>query len=187
MDRKEALELVREKLTEHRYIHTVGVMESAIELAGKFGANQEKAEIAGIFHDYAKFRDKSEMEQIIINENMPKDLLMHSKELWHAPVGAYLVRQEVGIEDPEILSAIRFHTSGRPDMNKLEKVIFLADYIEPNRQFPGVEEVRELAKVDLDKAIIMALQNTIKFLVKQNQAIYPDTIDTYNWLILTQH
>ncbi|TMU85612.1 HD domain-containing protein [Bacillus sp. BHET2] len=186
MNREKALEIVKEHLTNHRYVHTCGVMETSIELAKRYGADEKKAEIAAIFHDYAKFRDKKEMERIIIGENLPQDLLVYNSELWHAPVGAMLVQREVGIEDEDILNAIRFHTSGKEEMTTLDKVIYLADYIEPNRQFPGVEEVRELSKESLDLALIKSLQNTITFLLKKDQAIYPDTFRFYNGLIINQ-
>jgi predicted HD superfamily hydrolase involved in NAD metabolism len=184
MERHEALEVVKKQLTEHRYQHTLGVMETAIQLAERYGADVKKAELSAIFHDYAKFRPKEEMKQIILEQNMPNDLLVYNTELWHAPVGAYLVKTEVGIQDEDILNAIRYHTSGRPNMTLLEKIVYVADYIEPGRIFPGVDEVRELAQQDLDKALIKALQNTIQFLLKKNQPIYPDTIHTYNSLIM---
>lgn len=183
MDRSEALKIVKGQLTEQRYVHTVGVMETAIILAKQYGADEKKAEISAIFHDYAKFRPKEEMKQIIVEENMSPELLNYNSELWHAPVGAFLVYKEVGITDHDILDGIRYHTSGRPGMTILEKVIYLADYIEPGRHFPGVEEVRELAKEDLNKALIKAIQNTIIFLIKKNQAVFPDTFHTYNDLI----
>jgi predicted HD superfamily hydrolase involved in NAD metabolism len=186
MNREKALEIVKQHLTEHRYIHTYGVMETSIELAKRYGADEKKAEIAAIFHDYAKFRDKQEMQRIIEDDNLSQDLLLYNSELWHAPVGALLVEREVGIEDEAILNAIRFHTSGKEGMTVLDKVIYLADYIEPNRQFPGVEEVRGLAKESLDQALLKALQNTMTFLMKRNQAIYPDTFRFYNELTLNQ-
>jgi predicted HD superfamily hydrolase involved in NAD metabolism len=186
MDRNEALEIVKGQLTEHRYVHTVGVMETAVLLAKQYGADVKKAELAAIFHDYAKFRPKEEMKKIIIEKKMPLELLDYNSELWHAPVGAFLVEKEVGITDTEILDAIKFHTSGRVGMTTLEKVIYLADYIEPGRQFPGVEEVRELAKEDLDSALIKAVQNTILFLMKKNQPVFPDTFHTYNDLIVSR-
>lgn len=184
MERHEALEIVKKQLTEHRYQHTLGVMETAISLAKRYGADEKKAELAAIFHDYAKFRPKEEMKRIILEQNMPNDLFAYNTELWHAPVGAYLVQTEAGIHDEEILNAIRYHTSGRSDMTLLEKIVYVADYIEPGRIFPGVEEVRELAQHDLDEALIQALKNTIQFLLKKNQPIYPATIDTYNALIM---
>lgn len=186
MDRDSALKIVKEQLTDHRYQHTIGVMETAISLAERYGANEEKAEKAAIFHDYAKFRPKEEMKQIIIEQGMPSELLLYNSELWHAPVGAFLVQKEVGIEDEEILDAIRFHTSGRVNMTLLEKVIYLADYIEPGRHFPGVEEVREMAKENLEQALIKSIQNTILFLMKKGQPVFPATFHTYNDLIMRQ-
>ncbi|GIN75029.1 hypothetical protein CHCC14820_3640 [Bacillus paralicheniformis] len=187
MKREEALACVQEQLTEQRYIHTVGVMETAVKLAERFGADVKKAEIAAIFHDYAKFRPKEEMKQIILNGGGPLEVLDFHHELWHAPAGAALVKTEVGITDEDILSAIRFHTSGRPNMTLLEKVIYVADYIEPGRRFPGVEEVRTLAEEDLDLALIQALKNTITFLISKNQAVYPETVATYNALVNDRH
>ncbi|AAU24266.1 bis(5'-nucleosyl)-tetraphosphatase (symmetrical) YqeK [Bacillus licheniformis] len=187
MKREEALACVKEQLTEQRYIHTVGVMETAVKLAERFGADLKKAEIAAIFHDYAKFRPKEEMKQIILDGGGPLEVLNFHHELWHAPAGAALVKTEVGITDEDILSAIRFHTSGRPNMTLLEKVVYVADYIEPGRRFPGVEEVRTLAEEDLDSALIQALKNTITFLISKNQAVYPETVATYNALVNDRH
>jgi predicted HD superfamily hydrolase involved in NAD metabolism len=186
MEREQALKMVKIQLTEHRYQHTLGVMETAISLARRYGVDEKKAELAAIFHDYAKFRPKDEMKEVIVSQGMPKDLLEYNSELWHAPVGAYLAEAEAEISDKEVLDAIRFHTSGRRGMTKLEKVIYLADYIEPGRHFPGVEEVRNLAKINLEEALIKAVQNTIMFLMKRNQAIYPETFHTYNDLILNK-
>ncbi|USK32690.1 bis(5'-nucleosyl)-tetraphosphatase (symmetrical) YqeK [Bacillus sp. F19] len=186
MDREKALALVKEHLTDHRYEHTIGVMETAIVLARLYGADVKKAETAAIFHDYAKFRRKDEMKQIIIEQNMTKELLIHSPELWHAPVGAYLAEKEAGIKDKEILDAIRYHTSGRENMTLLDKVIYVADYIEPGRIFPGADEVREIAKNDLNKALIVSMKNTILFLLKKNQPIYPQTLQSYNFLVFEE-
>lgn len=184
MERNQALAIVREALTEHRYQHTIGVMETAVYLAAKYGADEKKAEIAAIFHDYAKFRPKEEMKKIILEQKMPEELLAYNSELWHAPVGAYLVEKEVGITDEEILAAIRYHTSGREEMTLLDKIIYLADYIEPGRSFPGVDEVRKMAEENLDQALIQSIANTIMFLMKKQQPVYPDTFKTYNALLL---
>ncbi|MCK0471626.1 bis(5'-nucleosyl)-tetraphosphatase (symmetrical) YqeK [Halalkalibacter sp. APA_J-10(15)] len=186
MDREQALAIVKQHLTDHRYIHTLGVVESAIELARRFGADEGKAELAAIFHDYAKFRSKDEMRTLIRDHLQDHTLLDYGSELLHAPCGAYYVKEEQGITDEDVLNAIRYHTTGRVGMNLLEKVVFLADYIEPNRQFPGVDVVREIAKVDLEGAIIQALENTIVFLMTRRQLIYPETMATYNDLITKQ-
>ncbi len=183
MDREQALRIVKPQLTEHRYVHTLGVMETAIRLAEKYGADSKKAELAAIFHDYAKFKPKEEMRQIIVEQKMPAILLEFNSELWHAPVGAYLAEKEAGIKDEETLDAIRFHTSGRVGMTLLDKVIYLADYIEPGRHFPGVDEVREMAESDLNIALIQSMKNTIQFLMKKNQPVFPDTFNAYNSIV----
>ncbi|WP_413380106.1 bis(5'-nucleosyl)-tetraphosphatase (symmetrical) YqeK [Alkalihalobacillus sp. 1P02AB] len=184
MEREKALELVEPHLTAHRYKHTLGVMHTAVALAKKFGVNQKKAEIAAIFHDYAKFRDKNEMRDLVKEKLHWPSILHYGDELLHAPCGAYYVKSEVGICDQEILDAIAYHTTGKPEMTDLEKVVFLADYIEPGRQFKGVDEVRKIAETDLDEAIIQSLENTITFLMKRRQLIFPDTLATYNDFIL---
>jgi len=183
MEREQALKIVKAQLTEHRYQHTIGVMETAIKLADKYGEDVQKAELAAIFHDYAKFRPKEEMMQIIVEQKMPTELLDYNSELWHAPVGAYLAEKEAGITDHEVLDAIRYHTSGRVSMTMLDKIIYLADYIEPGRHFPGVDEVRGMADADLDKALIQSMKNTIQFLMKKNQPVFPDTFNAYNSIV----
>ncbi|RSL31546.1 HD domain-containing protein [Salibacterium salarium] len=186
MDRKEALELVKPHLTEHRYVHTLGVRDTALKLAEKEGIDLDRVETAAIFHDYAKFRPKEEMRQIIQSQHWDQKFITYGDELLHAPAGAYLVEQEIGITDNEILSAIYWHTTGKVNMNTMEKVIFLADYIEPNRKFPGVEGTREEAEHSTDGAIIMALRNTITFLMKKNQPVFPETLSAYNDFIFNK-
>lgn len=184
MDKETAWRLVREQLTERRYTHTIGVTDTAVYLAKVYQADVKKAELAAIFHDYAKFRSKQEMQEIIKKDpDMPDDLLLYNGELWHAPVGAFLVEKETGMKDPEILNAIKYHTTGRPDMALLEKIIFLADYIEPGRQFPGVDEVRQTAESNLDEAVTQSLINTIQFLMNRKLSVYPETIAAYNAMV----
>ena len=180
MERDKALSIVEKQLTVSRYEHTVRVMDTALQLADIYQIDKKKAELAAIFHDYAKYRDREEMKRWIIKERLPHDLLVYHPELWHGPVGAILVEQEVGIDDFDILNAIRWHTTGKQNMSMLEKVIFIADYIEPGRDFPGVEEVRKMAYSDIDHACWMAAKNTIEFLMKKNQPIYPGTFQLYN-------
>ncbi|MBN6186235.1 bis(5'-nucleosyl)-tetraphosphatase (symmetrical) YqeK [Aneurinibacillus sp. BA2021] len=184
MKREQLLEAVRQQITKHRYEHTVGVMETAISLAHQYGADPEKAETAAILHDYCKFWPEEEMRRIIENTpHIPKDLLDYDKELWHAHVGAEVVRRDLGIEDEEILDAIRYHTSGRENMTVLEKVVCLADYMEPGRHFPGVDEIRAAAEEDLDRALAKGLGGTITFLVNREKSIYPLTVLARNSLV----
>ncbi|MEW9667319.1 bis(5'-nucleosyl)-tetraphosphatase (symmetrical) YqeK [Ammoniphilus sp. 3BR4] len=184
MNVENLLDRVKAQMTAHRFAHTLGVADTAVSLSERYGEEKEKAYLAAILHDYCKFWEKDRMKQIIMQEDsIPSDILDYDKELWHAPVGAYVVQQELHIQDAAVLDAIRFHTSGRPGMSQLEKILWLADYIEPGRHFPGVDEVREIAKRDLTKALVKALGNTIVFLVKQGKRIYPLTLETYNDLV----
>jgi predicted HD superfamily hydrolase involved in NAD metabolism len=183
MDKQKALSFVKEKLTSGRFTHTIGVVETAARLAKKYGADSQKAEIAAIFHDVAKCMPIKELKTIMEENNLSLDLLEYNKELWHAPVGAFLAENEYGIKDRDVLQAILFHTSGHEEMSLLDKVIYVADYIEPNRNFPGVERARELAFEDLDQALLFALKNTITFLIEKEQTVYPLTVKTYNSIL----
>ena len=183
MDKDKALSIVKEKLTNQRFTHTIGVTDTAIRLAQMYGADVKKAELAAIFHDVAKCMPIKELKKIMEENKLSLELLEFNKELWHAPVGAFLTERDYGINDSEVLQAITYHTSGHEEMNLLDKVIYVADYIEPNRQFPGVEEARELANQDLDQALLYALKNTIKFLIEKEQTVYPLTVKTYNSIL----
>ncbi|WP_035509804.1 bis(5'-nucleosyl)-tetraphosphatase (symmetrical) YqeK [Halobacillus karajensis] len=184
MTREEALEYVRPSLKAHRYEHTVRVTDTAVQLAERFKVDVKKAELAAAFHDYAKYKPLDVMRRWIVNDRrLSKDLLHYHHELWHGPVGALMLEQEIGLTDPEILSAISCHTTGKTHMSLLDKVVFLADYMEPGRNFPGVEEVRHLAEKNLDEACALALKNTIVFLVGKERTVYPDTFYAYNGLI----
>lgn len=183
MKREDLLQAVKGELTANRYNHTLSVAETAIKLAERFGADPEKADIAAILHDYSKCWSKETLRKWIVEQGPDKQLLQHSAALWHAFVGAEAVRIRLGIEDEHILNAIRYHTSGRPDMTVLEKVVCLADYIEPGRDFPGLQEVRELAEHDLNEALLRSLNNTIMFLVRTDRKLFPLTIEARNDLL----
>ncbi|WP_077621440.1 bis(5'-nucleosyl)-tetraphosphatase (symmetrical) YqeK [Sediminibacillus massiliensis] len=182
MKRNEALALVEPHLRRERFEHTIRVTDTALELAKPYEGklDTEAIELAGIFHDYAKYRNLHEMKRWIISNPLPKDLLDYHHELWHGPVGALLVEREIGIHQQDVLSAIRWHTTGKAKMSLTDKLIFLSDYIEPGRKFSGVEEVREAAAKSIDVACWMASRNTINFLMNRNQKIYPDTFHAYN-------
>ncbi|MFC4618060.1 bis(5'-nucleosyl)-tetraphosphatase (symmetrical) YqeK [Camelliibacillus cellulosilyticus] len=184
MNKEEALKRVKDHLPRRRFEHTLGVAKTAVTLANRFGADPEKAELAAIFHDIAKYFSNDELKQTITaHPELPGHLLNYHPSLWHAPVGAVYVMEQYDIFDQDILNAITYHTTGRSGMSVLEKVVFLADYIEPGRDFPGVNEVRALAEEDLDTAVAKALANTMQFLIGKYQMIYPYTVDAYNDLI----
>ncbi|AFS69885.1 MULTISPECIES: bis(5'-nucleosyl)-tetraphosphatase (symmetrical) YqeK [Exiguobacterium] len=176
---EEAKQIIEQTLPEKRYIHTLGVVETAIQLAQQNGVSKEQAALAAMLHDYAKYRNVSYMRTIAVELGLD-DLLMYDDELLHAPIGAELVKRELGIEDASIYQAIANHTTGAPNMPLLDQVIFVADAIEPNRNYPGVEQLRQIAQKDLTQAVIATLVQTIEFLCKKQTVIFPLTIETYN-------
>ncbi|HEX6593120.1 MAG TPA: bis(5'-nucleosyl)-tetraphosphatase (symmetrical) YqeK [Bacillota bacterium] len=182
MKRTEALKHIRPHLTDERYEHTLRVTDTALELARMYdvGVHAKKVELAALFHDYAKYRRLEEMKQWILQSRLPKDLLQYHHELWHGPVGALLIERELGIKDKMIQQAIHYHTTGKAHMTTFELVIFVADYIEPGRSFPGLDEVRDVSQHDLTRAAWMISRNTIRFLLAKNSKIYPDTFHAYN-------
>jgi predicted HD superfamily hydrolase involved in NAD metabolism len=187
MNHKERIKLfmssVESRMPVKRWQHTLGVAASSKALAEAYGADAEKAEIAAILHDVAKFWPVERQREAIVEEGAALDVLEYDKELWHAHAGAYTAKKEYGLEDPEILDAIRYHTSGRAGMTLLEKVVCLADYIEPGRDFPGVENIRRLADESLEKALLTAFDGTIQVLLQRRKRIYPLTVITRNDLI----
>ena len=119
MDRETLLNYIRPRISEKRYMHTIGVMETAIELANRYGENPEKAEIAAILHDVAKFEDEEAMRKIVREEGLGERLLPWGAEIMHGPIAAYRAKHELGIQDEDILNAMRYHTTGRVGMSKL--------------------------------------------------------------------
>lgn len=183
MERAEYLEAIKQRMPERRYIHTLGVMETAIKLAQKYGEDVKAAETAAILHDIAKYADEQWMIQIVQEHGLDKQLVNWGPEILHGPVGAWIAEHEFNINNEDILNSIRFHTTGRQGMSKLEKIIFIADMIEPNRNFDGVEKLRNKAEIDLENAMRSCIWHSIQFLVKTKQKIYPLSIECYNDLI----
>lgn len=182
-NREKLLAQVRAQMHQKRYEHTLGVAASARELAERYGADPDKAELAGYVHDYCKCWPVEKMREILIRHDLPAEVLNGEKELWHAFAGAIVVQTELGISDPEVLQAVRYHTTGRVGMSLLEKVVCVADYIEPARIYPGVEEIRALAAQNLDQALATALGGTISFLIEQKKQVFPLTLLAYNDLL----
>jgi len=186
MIKDEMTKIVRKFLPDSRYEHTLRVAETAMLLAERYGADQKKAEMAGLLHDIAKcFSEETLYQTISSHSEIPNVFLKYHSSVWHAPVGAVYVREQLGLSDLDIYNAISYHTTGREGMSLLEKIIFLADYIEPGRHHPGVASVRKLANENLDQAVSLALINTINYLIACYSLVFPDTIAAYNDLIRT--
>jgi predicted HD superfamily hydrolase involved in NAD metabolism len=174
---------VEKELPRKRWIHTTGVVQSAIELARKFGADSEKAELAALLHDYAKYWTADKMQTMIRKYEADHDVLQYEFELWHGPAAAAAARVQFQITDQAVLNAIRYHTSGRVGMSTLEKVVCLADYIEPNRDYDGVQHIRACAEEGLEKGLIAGLDQTLSFLIRKGKKVFPQTILARNYLI----
>lgn len=184
MTREELIEEVETRLSKKRFNHVLRVEETALELAEQYDVNPEKVSIAALLHDVAKEEPDNEMRDLVISENLDLDLLQYGNQIWHAPVGAVQAKRDFEITDEEIINAIIFHTVGSPEMTAVEKVIFVADYIEPGRDFEEAIEARKLAEKSLEEVIQYKLKSTIIDLIKQNKKIYPKAINSYNAWIL---
>lgn len=183
LTREQLIEAVSSQMPARRWQHTLGVMQSAIELAQRYGADPQRAELAAIVHDVAKYWPVQRQAAVIAENGLNAELLNYDSPLWHSEVGAYVAEHEYGIEDREVIDAIRYHTSGREDMTLLDKVVCLADYIEPGRDFPGVERIREKALLSLEEGLIAGFDSTVKVLLERGQTIFPTTVLARNDLI----
>ncbi|MEY4479872.1 MAG: hypothetical protein RLZZ267_550 [Bacillota bacterium] len=182
--REKIVESVQGRMPAKRWLHTQGVMTESVSLAERFGADPVKAEIAAILHDVAKYWPIEEQRNLLLREQIGQAELEFDKALMHAVIGAWVAEHEYGIQDQEVLDAIRYHTSGREQMSLLDKVVCLADYIEPGRDFPGVDKLRKLARKDIDEALIAGFDGTIQVLIEQRKRIFPLTLAARNGLLL---
>ncbi len=182
---KEIKEWLKNNLNEERYSHSLGTADCARELAGKFGLDKEKAYIAGLLHDCAKCFSTDKLLEIIKNNLQVEESEMLNYKTLHAPVSAYYAQKEFGVTDKEILSAIRWHTLGQIEMSEFEKIIFLADKIEPNTRDKSYrEEILNILQEDngLNKALLKCYKETLKSLVKRDLKICLLTVEIYNKL-----
>ncbi len=166
-----------------RFAHTLGVEFTAAALAMKYQADVTDAQIAGLLHDCAKCLTDEKRVSICEKHRIPMtDIERRNPFLLHAKVGEYLAREKYGITNPDILNAIRFHTTGRENMSLLERIVFVADYIEPGRrQAPNLTEIRQLAFTDLDAAMLKILEDTLSYLKATGGELDPMTEITYEY------
>lgn len=172
------------RLKPKRYIHSVNVMNVSVELAERYGVDRDAAALAGLLHDCARDHGKDELLECCEKYSIiPDDVLKQQPGLLHGRIGAFLARDEYGIDSPEILEAISSHTMGSPGMSKLACIVFLADYIEPARVFPGVQNIRNEAFNDLYNAMLIGIDGTISSILAKGSLLHPDTVATRNWLL----
>lgn len=181
---KEVDDKLKRTLTEKRYNHVQGVVDMSIKLAQQYGEDVEKCRIAAIFHDYSKQFSKEENYDIIAKYKIEvDDLEINSKELLHSKIASKIAEVEYNISDKDILNAISYHTTGRANMSLIEKIIFVADSIENGRVYPGVENLRQVALFDIDKAILGILNSTISHLLNSGFKIHPNSVIARNYFL----
>ena len=183
----EFLEEIKKRLNPDRLYHSLNVADEAKKLAKHYGADEQKAFTAGLLHDILKNTPDSELLQYFErNGIMLTETERASRKTWHAMAGADFLRRELYVTDEDILSAVRWHTTGRAGMTLLDKVLFIADFISADRDYPGVERMREKAYVSLEDAMLEGLQFTINELVENAWPVHEDSIRAYNELVINR-
>jgi len=180
ISRNQLLVKMQQLLPEKRFKHCLGVEQAAINLAERFGVDVGKAGLAGLLHDYAKKLSDEEFLALIDKYDLDPKLKDWGNNVWHGMVGIYKIQEDLGLTDSEILRSIEIHTVGSHDMSTLDKIVYVADYIEHNRNFPLVEEARQVAEQSLDKAVAFETVHTVEHLAHQALPIFPQTLETYN-------
>lgn len=181
------IEIIRSRLSDYRFHHSLCVAQEAKRLALLYGADPAKAYTAGILHDIMKDTDKEAQLQILADFGVVlDDVEKLSPMLWHARSGEVFLRNILGIDDEDILSAVRYHTTGRAGMSLLEQVLFTADFTSADRHYPDVSVMRALADVSLMKAIRYGVEYTIRDLQSRGAVVHPDTLKLYDEIVLSE-
>ena len=180
MNQKQAKELVRSRLSDKRYQHTLNVKKMAVRLARHYGVDKHRAALAALLHDSAKEMSRDEMKELMRQHPQDAgDWEQRPPQVWHGICAAILARTQWGVKDEAVLSAIACHTAGKPGMSKLDKVIYLADMTSKERDWPGVGRLRKLEMKDLDKAMLAALGQTNDFVLSQGKPLDPMSAAAY--------
>lgn len=179
---------LKERLTEKRFIHSLNVAESSKELARLYGYDEAIAYTAGLIHDCCKDTPAGlQLSYMLENGAELTEIEISTAKLYHAMSGSIYVKKEFGIDNEDVINAVRYHTTGRAGMSLLEKIVFIADFISAERDYDGVEIMREKAKRSLDEAIVEGLGFTIKDLIDRGERmIHPDTVDAFNEAMMNQ-
>lgn len=186
MNRFDMRERLEKKLTKKRFEHSLGVEYVSGCLAMVYNESIDKALTAGLLHDCAKCLSSQDKIDKCRKHNLPiSDIELSNPELLHAKLGSFCAKEKYGVDDPYILSAIKWHTTGRPNMTMLEKIVFVADYIEPNRKpLPEIDVIRHEAFTDIDKCIVHILKNTLGYLENVSNGETDEmSVETYHYYI----
>ena len=179
---------LQRRLNRNRFAHSIGVANTAVKLAKRFGVDVDKAYVAGLLHDCAREFENDELPAQAERRGISIGEVERAMPLLlHAYISAQMIREIYGVDDAEIAQAIYRHTVGARDMTPLDKIIYFADMIEPNRNYPGVEKLRALAETAaLDEILLTAFTETIAFVLQKNSLIHPDTVAARNFLLLNK-
>ena len=182
MDLKQAKELVRSRLSDKRYEHTINVKKMAVKLAKHYGTDPEQAALAALLHDAAKELPKDEMRAIMqAHPEYAQGGEARPTPVWHGICAAILARTEWGVTDEAVLSAIACHTAGKAGMTQLDKILYLADMTSAERDWPGVDDLRALEMQDLDRALCDALKRSIDFVEEKGGSLDPESVAAYEY------
>lgn len=182
MKKDSIINYIKKNLSEKRQTHTFAVCDTALALAEKYGADPEKTEIAALCHDMYRGMNDRVLNMYVRELGLP-DRYLDNPNLAHGKIAAIMIKREYGITDEDIINAVSYHTTGRENMSLLEKIIYIADTIEPNRDYPGVEELRVIAFEDLDKAMLKSLQNTISYIESRGLFLDEETVKARDYLL----
>lgn len=180
VSREELLDRAQARLSKKRFRHLVGVEETAVHLAERYGEDKERASIAALLHDYAKEASPEELQAFADHPDYDPDWPEAGNAIWHGPLAVLMAKRDLGLDDHLIEQAVWNHTLGSLAWTRLDKILYIADYIEPNRDFPGVKGARKAAEKSLDRAVDYKIRHSLMHLLESRQTIHPQTIAVYN-------
>lgn len=172
---------IKSQVSEKRWKHIEGAAETAVRLAAVYGVSAHKAETAALFHDYCRSFTKEELNGYVDQIGLD-EIYLDNVALAHGKAAARVMATHFGIHDEDILNAVSYHTTGRPGMSMLEKIIYIADAIEPGRNYEGVDDIRKLAFIDIDEACRKVLEKSIDFVKSKGEILHTDTLKALHYL-----
>lgn len=174
------VKILKERLSEKRFFHSLAVAKEALRLAEKYGCDTKKAFLAGLLHDICK-DDEPNLQLQLLNEFgiIMGDVEKNARKLWHAMAGAVYIKEKLTLTDDDIISAVRYHTTAKAGMSLLEKILYLADFTSEDRDYPGADDMRKAVDISLEHAMKEALIFTVVDLTERGMAVHSDTMDAY--------
>lgn len=198
MDFNYYVNVLKDRLSEKRYEHSLRVMDTALQMGQGFSIDMDKLRLAALLHDYAKDMDHAELLKIGEQKKLIKcSTEIVQPDLLHGPVGAYLLKEELNIEDEEIIQAVHYHTTGNVNMSIMDIIVYIADLIEPERTYKGVKTLRQIvwqqkdgknaiSQQSLYQGMLFAFNSTIGYVISKEWLIHPLTVESRNWILFSK-